>query len=123
MHVLLLSNVSSFADARLAGGHCGFDIVCALGPAAAAGLAALFAHLSFAPAVRSHRFARPDHWRLVADLLFRAIVSPSNLVLETPMETGRLAKPNHFHRAISNLALGGDEERLFVCRGGQFSGR
>src|SRR5580693_8816192 len=115
MHVLLLPNVSSLAYARLAGSNCGFNYVCTLCPAATASLAALLAYLSFALAVRSHRFARPDRGRLMANLLFRAIVSSSDLVLETSMETGRLAESVHFHRPAHHLALGCGETRIFVC--------
>ena len=56
----------------------------------------------------------------MADLLFRAVVSPSDLVLQAAMEIGRLAEPNNFHRAFSKLAVGGDEARILVCRGVQF---
>ncbi len=121
MHVPLLSDVSSPAAARLAGSSCGFNFVCALCRTATASVAALLAHLSFASAVRSRRFARTGAGRFVADLLFRAAFPPSHLVLEASMEAGRLAKPNDFHCHLHGCTVAGREKRLLVCRDHQFA--
>jgi hypothetical protein len=52
----------------------------------------------------------------VADLLFRTAVPPSNLVLETSMAFGRLAKSNNFCRHFYRVTFCGCEKRLFIYR-------
>ena len=113
MHVLLLPNLSSFADARLAGGNCGFNFVCALCPAATAGLAALPAHLSFAPAVRSHRFTRTRRSAICGRSAIPSRCSAIRSGFGNTNGSWMAGKTKPFSCAFSDLVLGGGRRKAF----------
>ena len=115
MHVPLLSDLSSFVTAWLAGSGCHFGVADGLCPTTLARLAAKFAGVSLASLVRPDWLARAGSGRFMADLLFRAALPTSHLVLEASMETGWLAEPDDFHRPAYYLTLARREKRLFVC--------
>ena len=79
--------------------------------------------LSSASAVRHCWFARAVAGRFVAHLLFRAALPASHLVLETSMETGRVAEPDHFRHNLHDCIVAGGKKRLFFCRDHQLAAR